>query len=366
MEHIKLLPTISLPRSKWGRRPGVAEGADAAPNCAPIVYLSPFHHETNQYLARFREQLQEAGCEVRSAHEVWKLQLLFSRNPRQRLVFLNWFEDRVLRHGSLKEWIVFYAKVLTLWLQPIDVVWVRHNYETQGQSAPKWISDGIYRLMNRISLITVVHSPTAASSMSCHYLPHPLYVTSNAVPPISFTASLPADLGGRVAMLGQLRRSKKVAETLEAWPTDIPLIAAGEPESTEYLQEIRAICGKRRLDIILIARSLSQAEFDHLMRSVRLVYIPNPDHTMIVSGVFFHAASLGTPVVMRQSRFAAEMASTWDFVEALEGLDELPEALKKLARVNRAAIMQCVTQRYGSEAFASDLQKLLAILQPHP
>jgi glycosyltransferase involved in cell wall biosynthesis len=324
-----------------------------------IVYVSPFSHPTNQYSANLRRNLCLAGFEVRSPDDIWKGKAWLHRKPKY--VFLSWLEDRILRpqkRSRIIEFVLFAYKLFAIVLQRVSIIWVKHNYRTHGQDAPDWIANRVLQLLEWASVATVVHSESVAAENGWHYLPHPLYDVSSAKPSAQFISSLP-DLNQRVAVLGQIRESKGLDVMLREWPISQPLILAGQPASLGYEALIRQIIDERGLDATTVFRELSHEEFDYILGQCKANYVANPDDTMIVSGVFFHAASMGTPVILRTSRFANEMSKCCRSAFEVESPSDIESGLKGHRFTNRVETIADVKSLFGQDRFSHELTKLL-------
>ena len=324
-----------------------------------IVYVSPFSHPTNQYSVNLRRNLALAGFEVRSPDEIWKGKAWLNRKPQY--VFLSWFEDRILRRQERPRFIesvLFAYKLLAIVLQRVSIIWVKHNHRTHGQDVPDWLAKGVLQLLEWASVATVVHSERVAQENGWYYLPHPLYDISSAKPSAQFIASLP-DLNERIAVLGQIRESKGLDAMLRAWPSSQPMILAGQPITPGYDALIRQIIDERDLDVTTIFRDLSRDEFDYILGQCKAIYVANPNNTMVVSGVFFHAASLGTPVIIRKSRFANEMSECYRFAVEVESPSDIESVLKRHRFPSRSEIIDEIKSHFGPEQFCHEIAKLL-------
>ena len=329
-----------------------------------IAYVSPFSHPTNQYLENTRRGLSEAGYEVRPPSEIWKFKAWGGK--KNRCIFLNWFEDRILRpqgRSRLFETLVFLYKLAAIRLQGVSIVWVRHNHRAHGQDIPDWIASRVLGLLGRMSHATVVHSRRAALEHRFSYLPHPLYRVRHGHQTEHLAKEVP-DLNRRVAVLGQLRESKGIDAMLRQWPAEQPLILAGKPVTPDYDKVIRRIIDERGLDACTIFRNLDSDEFDYLLGNCQSIYIANPPETMIVSGVFFHAASVGTPVVLKRSNFAEEVAEECDFAVVIDRVEDIASATDRCSNLGSEAIISQADALYGQVAYADRLKELFEEIQP--
>jgi len=297
--------------------------------------------------------------EVKSASDVWKLKSIFHFGPK-RYLFLNWLEDRVLSQRSKPRWLnlpVFLYRLLIAKAQRIDIVWVRHNYRPHTTVVPEWVCGFVYWLMGAISSRVVVHSQSYAEANGYHYLPHPLYEPCVEKPSADFIEQVKG-IETRIAVIGQVRPSKQFEQMLEEWPREIPLFVSGKPSSDEYGRTLMEIARRRDLNASFILRQIETSEFDYILRAVKAIYIANPDNTMIVSGVYFHAASLGTPMIMRASKFADEMASRCRFTVQVLTADEIANAINELRPLTRNDIICEAETLFGLGAFKQHFSQL--------
>ncbi len=324
-----------------------------------FAFLSPFDNQQNKYLHNFRQQLTAAGFAVVTADDLWSLKyLLPGRQPRY--LFLNWFEDRLIRSHDRSQWLrwaIGLYKLVAAKLQRAKIVWVRHNYRPHTQDTPDWVVNLAYKLLSVVSSHVVVHSEYYASATGYFYVPHPLYEPSNEVADAEFTNQLD-DAPERIAVLGQMRPNKGLDAMLQSWPRDVPLLIAGEPTDTSIADNLQTLATQYQLDVRFILSRLTSAQFDAVLTRCRAVYIANPDQTMIVSGVFFHAASLGSPVVMNESAFADEMAAKCSFAVKIDSPSQLGSILSGTQFPSRQAIRDETSKLFGQQRFAEQVAEL--------
>ncbi len=328
-----------------------------------IVYVSPFSHPTNQYSSNLRRNLCWAGFDVRSPDDIWKGKAWFQRKPKY--VFLSWFEDRILKPGTgsrIVNALIFAYKLTAILLQRVQIIWVRHNHRAHGQDVPDWLANRVLQVLQWASVATVVHSEQLADEQNWNYLPHPLYEISEAQPSAEFVASLPK-LDQRIAVLGQIRPSKGLDVMLHHWPRSRPLILAGKPVTPGYDAILQRIIDDRNLDVKAIYRNLNPDEFDWILGNCQAIYISNPDATMVVSGVFFHAASLGTPVILNRSAFAHEASQSCRFAFVVDSTEELSTVLNGCDLPHRCNIVAQANELYGQGAFEKQLWKLFSRIE---
>jgi beta-1,4-mannosyltransferase len=331
-----------------------------------IVYVLPASHSTNQYSANLRRNLTLAGCEVRSAADIWKFKAWRNREPQ--VIFLSWFEDRLLRRAERPraiEALIWIYKLVAILLQRVSIVWIKHNYRTHGQDVPDWFANKVLQSLQWASVATVVHSQRVADENGWFYLPHPLYDISTSPPSDEFTSEL-GGINQRIAVLGQIRESKGLDTLLLQWPRSQPMILAGKPSNPTYQSRLVQIIQDRDLDVTTIFRDLSQAEFDSILRQCQAIYIANPNGTMVVSGVFYHAASLGTPVIMTPSAFAYEASATCQFAWVANSPADVAIEFEKGPLPQRCEIVAEANSLYGQIPFQDHLERLLSELDRSP
>ncbi len=325
------------------------------------VFVSPFDNQQNHYLRNFRRQLVEAGFPVAAADELWSLKHLWP-SGEPKYLFLNWFEDLLIRRHKRPlgvRWTIAIYKLFAAKLQRTKIVWVRHNYRPHAQVAPDWSLQLAYKMMSLLSSHVVVHSEAYATDSGSDYIPHPLYLPCDEDVDPEFLAQLD-DASRRIAVLGQLRPSKGLDTMLKDWPSSVPVLMAGQPSDEKFKNELQQIAAQRSLDVRFVFNRLSTAQFDAALRRCRAVYIANPSHTMIVSGVFFHAASLGTPVLMRASAFAHEMSLKCSFAIEICDLSQIESALRNTTFSTREAIVAEANEFFGKGVFHKQISRLIS------
>ena len=222
-----------------------------------------------------------------------------------------------------------YAFVKTLFLLLLiklkfkKIVWVRHNLRPHSE-----YSVLTYRILLRLLQIfsdaTVTHRPV--SEFKSYYIPHPLYdvsgVKQNDERDIPFF------------WFGAVKRYKGLTDLLKSWPNDVPLIVAGKCNDAELEKEISDLIRNRDLLVSWENKFLEYSELCEYISRARIVVMSHSEDSMIVSGVFYHAVSLGASVLMRRCRFYDEYLHEYQFVTSYENKDLSSGCLFNILRSN--------------------------------
>ena len=84
---------------------------------------------------------------------------------------------------------------------------------------------------------------------------------------------------------------------------------------------------------------------------------------MIVSGIFYHAASLGTPIILKESEFAREVTDNCSFAFMVNSPEEIPAILRERGScLTLPSILAEAQTLYGSHTMSSQLAELFRSL----
>lgn len=264
------------------------------------LYCYPVPSEENEYIFNQSAAWELAGFKV---HYVpGYLKKVLSPSLQGDVLVLNWFEDRVSHSKApaiefLRSLVIF----LILRAKFKKVVVVSHNFLPHSGKGVFF-----YRILKsiiqKLATSTLSHRPIESCT---HFLHHPEY-----------KLSLPQTVSsnGRWLVFGAVKRYKCIPKLLTVWPLDVPLLMVGKAENEKLTHEIQAIINERGLNVEWVNAFVSKEDLDQYIAASKGVVLPHADHAMVVSGTFYHASSIGKPVLAIESDFSAFLASEFSFV----------------------------------------------------
>jgi beta-1,4-mannosyltransferase len=141
--------------------------------------------------------------------------------------------------------------------------------------------------------------------MKTSIMPHPLY----------FEGDLPQSVRDiDFLYFGTIKRYKGLSQLLAVWPSEHRFVIAGAVPDPELYAELREIARTRELDVEFIDRFVPDEELNALLLRTRFALLPHLDDAMIVTGCFYHAASLGVNILARNGELSRNLREDFTFV----------------------------------------------------
>ncbi|WP_084130361.1 hypothetical protein [Demequina sp. NBRC 110055] len=300
-----------------------------------IVFVNPFTNTENAYISRQIDMVARCGYEPRP---LCLTAVLMGRCgglwARENTVMVHWLENRVFKVGvksrgvsirGLAEFLAYTAILITARARVVHVV---HDHEVHDvKDSLRWLSRAAVRLLRWVADARVVHDPSFAEHYGAHYLPHPLYSEPVEAPP-PHDRDVP-----HFAAMGAIRPYKRLAEVLDVWPPDAPLLIAGRGDG-EYVARLHEIVARRGLagNVAIQDRFLSDAEFFDTLGDQDVLLLPHREGANLVSGAFFAGVGRVRMVLARRSPFIDWVASQADGVMAFENDSRLADAVEDMLR----------------------------------
>lgn len=314
------------------------------------IYSFPYQLESNQYIEQQKAVWRGLGWQVKAAPtnvtEIFKC--FFSKEKRsEKCIVLNWFEDAPTQHPKpLLKFTICCVYLFLIKLAFAKVVWVKHNFQPHHKVGLTY-----YKLLNRLMKIcatdVVVHRPINESGV--HYISHPEY-------PVHSQNSLDKDIP--YLIFGSINRYKGVLELLEHWPDNFPLTIAGRCADKQLLLEIETLIAQRSLSVEWDNRFIPDTDLEqYILRSETVILSHNSDE-MLVSGVFYHAASLGANILQCKNDFSTWTASQFNFAQTYTS-DTLLAALNQQTLYSSEDIKQELNKVAGQQALMVSWQALI-------
>ena len=292
------------------------------------IGVHPFTNEGNEYIPINKDILGQLGSvvEVPRARVLLKRllgQLIRFKSPKSfDVLILNWTELLILSRGNAPtlSGAISYLFLMRLcrWVA-VKLIYVRHN--DYPHDLPRRHQRQIRNLIakgQRLADAVVAHSPVYAEEHGYHYVPHPLYRL---------------DPGGQASecdeyvIFGRVMAYKKIDQLIEAWPSSQHLAVIGPFTDEDYLAKLRSMALDKpiRFDIGFHDEG---ALVDRLKAS-RGVIIVNDPGSLVVSGTFFFALSVGVGVLAINNSFYSWVKTT-PLDEYVQSFDSIPALARHL------------------------------------
>jgi hypothetical protein len=263
------------------------------------VFLFPFESLDNNYLENIKSIINSKS-NVEKFPSYQKFWTLFSLKEKDVLV-LSWVEDGASQYRLLF-WCIHLLVARLLFKK---IVWIRHNFRPHRHNNLKKYKFMCF-FLDKICHLKMTHRPIKGYG----YLPHPTYVNDTN---LALNAARDIDY----LYFGIIKRYKGITDLLLTWPKEKKLAIRGLCEDKLLNEEILSIVKERDLDVDYINGFLTNTELDTLLSKTKVVVLPHLDNRMIVSGSFYHAASFGANVMLRDGDFFNYLVQKFPFVSTL-------------------------------------------------
>lgn len=308
------------------------------------IYCYPFHSETNDYIKNSIKIWNELGFNVFKAPRNFKE--IFKINPiKKDVIILNWFEERPSK--SRFPFIEFIRTiVIYLYLRCVfsKVIYVKHNIKPHNNKGILYFTI-IAGLMKLTSTLNVVHRDNFKKNHK--YIPHPLYNHT--------LVDSKRDID--YLYFGNISKYKALDKLLRKWPKSKTLKIIGSCDSDALKEEIESIIIDNNLSVVWNSEFVPLTVLEAELKKAKFVLIPHSDNSMIVSGSFFHAASLGANVLMHKSRFSEYCNDKFSFVSIYE--DDLDSTMCRAKEVDCRVIFDELNYECGNDRLMSRWKEVL-------
>ncbi|WP_146114557.1 glycosyltransferase [Pseudomonas sp. MYb185] len=308
-----------------------------------IGYVPGFADE-NAYVQRTQDALAHLGQVYPlspSTRSLWRM--LQFRPGFFDVIIVNWLEHKTANPAtgklSLPGIIAYFVQILTFRILARRLIYVRHNiypHHAESRCAPALTR--IIDLSERLYSATATHSGHFPDK---HYIPHPLYYEQ---PMMSKTGK-----DRHFIVFGRVMPYKNIEQLIDSFPVDQLLIVAGPCDDQEYFKRLQIAAQGKQVEFI--PRFLSEEEARELVGTARGLILSHADDDMIVSGSFFYALSLGTPVIGVKTPFFSwvQQALAVQGLTVIEDLQSIEAALQQQNSPPAEAIV-CSARQYFSLA----------------
>jgi beta-1,4-mannosyltransferase len=299
------------------------------------LYHYPFSVNFNHYARIQREMLSEICNDVQPVNRraLW----VSGVSRRNSIAVLNWYEDK-LGWNSKNQTKILVKAIFLLVLMRIrcaKIIWVRHNFWPHGLARESLRQRILLLFMRLLTTATITHRPVGDGPS--HIVPHPLY----------FDGDLPAsNRDNDYLYFGVISRYKGLDTLLAAWPKNHRLILAGDVREPELEARLNRLIQDRGLDVEIVSRFLPDEELEELLLRTRFVVLPHRDETAIVTGSFYHAASFGANILVRNGEFGRAVHEKFSFVTLFDD-DHIEEALGRAKYVEAKDVVAEIREANG-------------------
>lgn len=270
-----------------------------------MAYISPLTNDVNRFTDILAEDMRTLGFGVGDLKQAligdWSVQ------RRQKVLLLNWYEDRLAwanRPGF--ELVRSILVLVVLKIRIGQIVWIRHNMVPHDASDHGGVLYAFFiQFIGLLSNTSVALRPHPEVD---HVVPHPLYNSGQLEP---------TTRQYRFVLFGSVRASKGIVDILQWWPRDRRLLIFGRCGDQRLAREIKEIIEARELDAEHHNRFLPDAELNQWLLTSTHAVIPHGRSGALVSGTFYHAAGLGMNILLTPGDYFDYVAAQYSFVSPL-------------------------------------------------
>jgi glycosyltransferase involved in cell wall biosynthesis len=311
------------------------------------IFVYPRNKGGNFYINRTIQILGRAGYHAQMYPKSLRELLTIARSS-QPVMLLNWFEDRVgYDHGRIFAFVKTLILLAIIVVKFKKIIWVRHNLKPHGIYS-SWQYKIICQLLSLVATATVTHRPV--EGFKSQYVPHPLYE-------VDITKSK-EQREIKFLFFGTIKQYKNIHGLLEYWPCDTKLKIAGYCAEPAYEAMLHNIIQSRNLSVEWENRFLEYDELNDLIGNTQYVILPHHDNSMIVSGVFYHAISLGANVLVRDGGFYRDYLSQFRFAHPFT-LESLESTLPSLTPYHCGDILDEAKNKLSDEVVMAAWETVL-------
>lgn len=319
-----------------------------------IGYFPP-PNKANSYTVKMFNLLGRIGC-ISSVTP--KKIVNFLKQPKFDFIFVNWLENKAFTNDGrllIKGVIFSIVWFLMLKIKSKKIVYVKHNnFPHNSTGFGKWVGIGLIDFFIRNADIVAVHSPSSVTCNKTVYIPHPLYEIEYQLQDGLGSLNGEKEQEKYFSCFGRIEKYKKIDELIKYWPNDIPLKIQGVCHDEKYLKVLK-LMSKGKL-IKISSEFISDDEAAQLLRGSQGVIIPSDSDSMIVSGSFFFAMSVKTPVIAIRSDFMSAFQNAKDFIFLIDSMQNVKQVLTALLK-SKAAVPDDFVKNFSDEEILFLLNK---------
>lgn len=308
------------------------------------LYVYPVELPGNDYLENNKKIWVSMGYEIKSWKEIFAKLLRPSRWKKDILI-LNFFENMPLYNPKLLKFIIALAFLIIARLTTRKIVWIRHNFKPH-----EGLSNVYYKILlkvlDEISSTKIAHRNVPQLKID-KIVQHPLYDFD-----ISFDSRDCVGENPVFMYFGVIKEYKGIPELVSKWPENISLNLYGKCSDAALTNRILALLANSK-QITWRNEFLARDELNDLIAKADYVVIPHIDNSMIVSGAIFHAMSLGTNLLIKDSSFAQWCISKYPFIKTYNS-DNIVEVISELDKTNHKELRIYVNNTNSPEVIKKE------------
>jgi hypothetical protein len=326
-------------------------------NSKLTAYFYPFEHD-NQFIQKTQNALQSLGFSICKVSNLVSFRVFLNR--RNNITVLNWVEDQKYgrSYSLFKGYVIFFEFLGLILLSKImskQVVWIKHNLKPHNASG--------YAICHRLTCawfqVLNIKPIGLEEYYSAKALKHPLYfedadIVQNIKPLTEFN-KVPT-----VLFLGAIKPYKNLHVALTLWPISLPLKIRGKAQSVTYEQQLKSIIKNRKLNIDWENELITDEALNAYLKNSDFVLLPHSDGSIISSGSYYHAISLGCNIICLDSTFARHKSTQFSFTHIFDpktfGIDWL-----KKNKIPKEEVLKVVLKNYGEQNIINSWKTILSI-----
>ncbi|MDF4278265.1 hypothetical protein P3371_12565 [Vibrio parahaemolyticus] len=275
-----------------------------------------------------------------------------SKSRKDRAILVNWLEDRVAqnRRQPFKNLFIAITLIFIFKIKCKELIWIRHNIKphVNNQSVIQTFCYNIlFVLLKLFSTKIVTHRKV--EDLDSKVIPHPLYSAN-----IDFVR----DRDIEYICFGKIMRYKNIPKMLKDWPSNKKLLLIGYCDDSDLDLEITSIISDNK-NIEYVNKFVGEKELNEYIARCKYVLLPHSDNSMIVSGAFYHAISLGANVISSRNDFSRHIEAKHKFVSIVD--DFSADSLEQIQYYEPKVVIQSAYSFYGEPVIKKSWKEFLGI-----
>ncbi|HHA1351131.1 TPA: hypothetical protein ACOEER_002200 [Enterobacter ludwigii] len=308
------------------------------------LYVYPVELPGNDYLENNKKIWISMGYEIKSWKDIFAKLISPSRWNKDILI-LNFFENMPLYNPKFLKFIMALSFLFIAKLTTRKIVWVRHNFKPHEGHGNVYYTI-LLKILDKISNAKIAHRNVPQMKID-RIVQHPLYNFDKTIADRDWVGENPVFM-----YFGVIKEYKGIPELVSKWPDNVSLNLYGKCTDANLLNRISAILENNK-QITWRNEFLARDELDYLIAKADYIVIPHIDNSMIVSGAIFHAMSLGTNLLIKDSNFAQWCVSKYPFIK-IYNPDNVVDVINELDKTNHKEILSYVNKTNSPEVIKKE------------
>jgi len=271
------------------------------------IFYFPENAGRNKYITNSINIWKKCGYHVMPLNMAFNY--VFEPN---KTVILNWLED--VPSSAKNKFLVMLKCLFTIIFCAVffkKIIYVKHNFEPHNceQISSKLYFYFLSKMLELFATSIVTHRP--CENLETKYINHPMYKL-----PENYHATATRDI--EFSWVGKIMKYKGLDTLLLTWPKNRNLIISGKCDDADYAVLLNNIIKDRRLHVEWNNVDLSDLDLERLLLKTKYLILSHVQNSVIVSGMFYHAASLGCNILLSSGDFSNFCAKNFSFANFLE------------------------------------------------